>query len=214
MTLPELTAPAECYYNEERSKEYHNNSRINKIQTEITERAIELLDVPESELIIDLGCGSGLSGQILHRYGHVWVGVDISPAMASISSNMDSKMNGCLSTVISDIGTKLPFKDETFGYAISISAVQWLLQSYKTEDVPAQRIRTCFRELYRIIRRRAVLQFYSSKKGTKLLAREAAAAGFYGGIVIDKEGTKNEKKFLVLDKNKVKNSKERKQQRK
>lgn len=49
----------------------------------MTYRALELLNLPEDEpkLILDIGCGSGLSGEILEEYGHTWVGVDIAPSM-------------------------------------------------------------------------------------------------------------------------------------
>jgi 18S rRNA (guanine1575-N7)-methyltransferase len=52
------------------------------IQREITERAVELLkldhDTDAPCYILDVGCGSGLSGQVLEERGHVWVGCDIS----------------------------------------------------------------------------------------------------------------------------------------
>lgn len=49
----------------------------------MTTRAIELLALPpnESLFLLDIGCGSGLSGEILDDLGHVWAGVDISPSM-------------------------------------------------------------------------------------------------------------------------------------
>ena len=31
--------------------------------------------------ILDVGCGSGLSGEILTEEGHIWVGMDIAPSM-------------------------------------------------------------------------------------------------------------------------------------
>lgn len=42
----------------------YSSSRIIKIQVDMCERAIELLALPEDEtcLILDIGCGSGLSG--------------------------------------------------------------------------------------------------------------------------------------------------------
>lgn len=57
------------------------------IQAEMAERAIELLELPEDEpqMILDLGCGSGLSGAELVEAGHMWVGLDISEAMLSKS---------------------------------------------------------------------------------------------------------------------------------
>lgn len=53
------------------------------IQNEMAERAIELLAMPEDQpaFILDLGCGSGLSGECLEDNGHYWVGLDISKSM-------------------------------------------------------------------------------------------------------------------------------------
>lgn len=53
------------------------------IQVQMCERAIELLVLPEdtSCFLLDIGCGSGLSGSVLENQGHIWVGMDISPAM-------------------------------------------------------------------------------------------------------------------------------------
>ena len=56
-----------------------------EIQGEMAERAIELLELPDDDprLILDIGCGSGLSGAALDEQGHYWVGLDISEAMLS-----------------------------------------------------------------------------------------------------------------------------------
>lgn len=47
------------------------------------ERAIELLLLPEDTpcYLLDIGCGSGLSGSVLEDQGHYWTGLDISTAM-------------------------------------------------------------------------------------------------------------------------------------
>lgn len=49
----------------------------------MTYRALELLNLPPDEpaFLLDIGCGSGLSGEILDEQGHVWVGVDVAPSM-------------------------------------------------------------------------------------------------------------------------------------
>lgn len=64
---------------------FYYSSRMINIQVQMSERAIELLVLPEDEscYILDLGCGSGLSGSVLEDQGHVWVGLDISPSMLS-----------------------------------------------------------------------------------------------------------------------------------
>ena len=48
------------------------------IQAEITMRAVELLQLPPGQvsMILDVGCGSGLSGKVLEEQGHYWVGCD------------------------------------------------------------------------------------------------------------------------------------------
>lgn len=62
---PERTAPAEIYYNDTEAKKYTSNSHIIEIQQKLTERALELLALPEDQpsFILDIGCGSGLSGE-------------------------------------------------------------------------------------------------------------------------------------------------------
>jgi len=45
-------------------------------QAQLTERALELLALPDdgqTRLLLDLGCGSGLSGAALTEQGHAWV---------------------------------------------------------------------------------------------------------------------------------------------
>jgi len=60
------------------------------IQLEMAERCMELLMLPEDEtcLLLDLGCGSGLSGSIAEDSGHIWFGMDISASMLSMLDNL------------------------------------------------------------------------------------------------------------------------------
>ena len=46
------------------------------MQESLTKRALELLALPSDgtpRLLLDLGCGSGLSGEALTEEGHVWM---------------------------------------------------------------------------------------------------------------------------------------------
>lgn len=49
----------------------------------MTYRALELLNLPEDQpaFLLDIGCGSGLSGEILEEEGYIWAGMDIAPSM-------------------------------------------------------------------------------------------------------------------------------------
>ena len=65
------------------------SSRVQQIQADMTYRALELLNLPPNEpaLLLDIGCGSGLSGEILDEAGYMWIGVDIAPSMLGEFTN-------------------------------------------------------------------------------------------------------------------------------
>ena len=64
------------------------STRIIEVQGEMTERAIELLNLSEDSdlLLLDIGCGSGISGEVISDNNHMWVGFDISRHMLSLIS--------------------------------------------------------------------------------------------------------------------------------
>jgi 18S rRNA (guanine1575-N7)-methyltransferase len=87
MSRPELTGHASLFYNEKEARKYNSSSRMINVQREITLRAIELLLLPRDQksLVLDVGCGSGLSGRVLEQHGHVWVGCDVSRDMLQVA---------------------------------------------------------------------------------------------------------------------------------
>ena len=82
----------------------------------MTDRALELLGLPADEpaLLLDIGCGSGLSGEILDEEGHAWVGVDISPSMLEVA--LEREVEGDL--FLQDIGQGIGFRPGSFDGAI------------------------------------------------------------------------------------------------
>jgi len=90
MSRPELTGHASIFYNAKEARKYDSSSRMIGVQREITERAIELLRLPSSSekpsLVLDVGCGSGLSGKVLEEQGHVWIGCDVSRDMLDVAN--------------------------------------------------------------------------------------------------------------------------------
>lgn len=106
MSRPELTGHASTYYNNKQARKYDSSSRIIGVQREITERAIELLRLPSDKpsYVLDVGCGSGLSGEVLERNGHVWIGCDVSRDMLTVAQErMESR---CISSSNSGGGKK------------------------------------------------------------------------------------------------------------
>ena len=92
MSRPEGTRAPELYYDEKEAGKYNSSSRIINIQAEIAQRAIELLVLPSGRpsYILDIGCGSGLSGQELELAGHYWAGCDISRDMLNVAAERES----------------------------------------------------------------------------------------------------------------------------
>lgn len=200
MSRPELQAPAEIFYGEQEAHKYLHNSRMIQVQAAMAERALEMLRLPEDvpALLLDIGCGTGLSGEVLEDGGHWWVGTDISRHMLAVAH--ERGVDGGL--VHDDMGCGLPFRDGLFDGAVSISAVQWLCHAETSEQIPRRRLAKFFEALYKVLRRgaRAVLQFYpQSPEQLQLITASAMRAGFGGGLVVDfPHSTRAKKYFLCL----------------
>ncbi|KAK6742593.1 hypothetical protein RB195_010072 [Necator americanus] len=201
---PEYTGPPELYYNESEASKYASNSHIIKIQTEMAERALELLALPEekSAFLLDIGSGTGISGGVLANYGHSWVGLDVSRPMLKLASEDDQDRENLGDFVWTDMGTGLPFRPGTFDGAISISAVQWLCHANTKHQNPKRRLHRFFQTLYGCLDRgtRAVFQFYpENEHQSALIMSQAIKAGFNGGLVVDYPNSAKAKKvYLVL----------------
>ncbi|CAN6252909.1 unnamed protein product [Urochloa humidicola] len=180
MPRPEFQAPPDVFYNESEARKYTTSSRIIEIQSRISERALELLALPNDgvpKLLLDIGCGSGLSDVALER-----------------------ETEGDL--LLADMGQGLGLRPGVIDGAISISAVQWLCNADKSSHDPRLRLKAFFGSLYKCLARgtRAVLQFYADNvKQSEMIVTFAMRAGFAGGVVVDwPHSSKAKKSYLVL----------------
>lgn len=200
MSRPEELAPPEVFYNDTESYKYTTSTRVQHIQAKMTLRALELLNLEQDapHFLLDLGCGSGLSGEILTEEGYQWIGMDISPSM--LATGLDRQVEGDL--FLSDLGTGVPFRAGTFDAAISISAIQWLCNADTSGNDPKARMGQFFNTLYASLKRggKFVAQFYPANDSqTEALLNAAKLAGFGGGLMIDDpESKKNKKYYMVL----------------
>jgi 18S rRNA (guanine1575-N7)-methyltransferase len=200
---PESKAPPDVFYNDKEARKYVFHAHTVQVQTRLAERALELLDLSNSlqaagpALILDLGCGTGLSGDVLTQAGHVWVGLDISSSMLAVAVERD--VDGDL--IRQDLGQGLPFRIGCFDGAVSISVLQWLCQAERSEQDPRQRLFMFFMTLYACLRRgaRAVFQFYPShEREIEFIFVQAKRAGFDGGLVVDYPNSSRAKKFYLV----------------
>jgi 18S rRNA (guanine1575-N7)-methyltransferase len=187
------------FYDDNEAAKYNSSSRMINIQAEISARAIEMLALPEDRpsYILDIGCGSGLSGKALEEEGHYWVGCDISQSMLDVANDRDEE-NGDL--IHADMGQGLPYRPGSFDGVISISAIQWLCYSESNDQDPKLRLNRFFSSLYSILKRdaKAVLQFYPENPEQALLILQCASnVGFAGGLVIDYPNSSKAKKYYL-----------------
>lgn len=177
---PEHVAPPELFYDDTEAEKYTTSSRVIEIQEKLTARALELLALPDDgvpKFILDVGCGSGLSGQVLTEQGvypsvicshdpvclaciyffsgekremvHTCAGhIWVGCDISPSMLEIALDREECQDLLLHDMGDGLPFKPGTFDGVVSISAVQWLCNADKAHHVPRKRMRRFFRSLY------------------------------------------------------------------
>ena len=165
----------------------------------MAERCLEILAIPENKhpIILDIGCGSGLSGQVLSDNDYEWVGVDISKAMLDVAKG--NEVEGDLINL--DMGQGLPFRAGSIDYAISVSAIQWLCIAEKAKYNPYKRLKCFFNSLFKClsIGARCAFQFYpANPEQLELITFSAFSCGFSGGVVTDFPHSSKKRKFYLF----------------
>jgi len=165
--------------------EEYESPGMRRTQEELTLRAIELLDMPGGDgEILDVGCGTGFSTEILKEEGYNVVGVDRAKKMVA-----KAKERG-VDALVADMHT-LPFPNGSFDAIVSISTIQW-----------SQDYRVLAREFRRVLKAKGkvVAQFYPKNSADAMkMAKAFTAMGFEGGMQIDNPSSIRKKKhFLVM----------------
>ncbi|MHA1277022.1 MAG: class I SAM-dependent methyltransferase [Candidatus Helarchaeota archaeon] len=192
--LPEDYALPEVYYTEERAKQYDQNSRIQKIQREMTLRALEILELDAPALILDLGCGTGISMQTLVEVGHTVKGIDIAKPMLTIARNRG------LDVIYGDFTVQIPFETNFFDYVISISTLQWIFHGFRPKII-YEKGRQAATEVSRVLKEKgkAIFQFYPKNEAQLDLAgRIFKKAHFQVIKIIDEPNIPKRKKVFLL----------------
>ncbi len=146
------------FYNDEEARRYNLSGAFRRIQQSMTYDALSVGEFENGSKVLDIGCGTGFSTEVLIKEGFKAVGCDINEKMLKFA-----KEKG-IYVVLCDM-RKMPFKDDEFDYFISISAIQWL----KPSDY-----RTVLQEMHRVAKKGGVVQFYPKyKEEMDLFLREA-----------------------------------------
>ncbi len=181
---PEDKTNAEEYF-EKYGEDYAKSNAIRNIQHKITLRAIELAQWPKGARILDLGCGSGFSMEVLDSKGYKSVGIDISDKMLQFAkeSGFDVRKADA---------RELPFEDESFDGILSISMLQWLGK----KDVEKVAL-----ECYRVLKQggTGIIQFYPRSEDEMIrVGRAFVKAGFTGEFAIDNPKNARKRKIYLI----------------
>jgi hypothetical protein len=133
---PHTHTAANTHYSTAEAQRY--TERNAEMQKELACRCLELLlrggstgELPPHQLILDLGCGSGLSASAIEAAGHSWIGIDIAREMLLLADRR-SGSGACVGLIQADLAA-LPLRLGRaplllLPAAISVSTLQWLCE--------------------------------------------------------------------------------------
>lgn len=183
------------YYNNIEASRYSHCPQTQGIQRDLTRECVRLmadfLDFSERPFLLNVGSGSGLCGSVLSDINTEWIGIDISRAMLE-------KSDPLVENIEMDCFQHLPFRNEVFDGAISVSAVQWVCVA----SFPEIQSEIFMKEMFRIMKRGTVFvaQWYPScQLHVSMLQNAANAAGFWGDVYTSfPHDSKARKKIMCL----------------
>lgn len=202
--LPEDYILPEIFYTDERAKHYEQNTRIQKIQREMTLRALEILKIEPPAIFLDLGCGTGISMEVLRQAGFEGKGIDIADSMLNIA-----RQKG-FNVYKADFTIEIPFNSNFFDFIISISTLQWIFHGFKPKIILEKGNKTAT-EVYRVLKpgAHAIFQFYpKNNEQLELAGKIFKKAKFQVIKVIDNPKIPKRRKIFLLcfkEENKIKN---------
>ncbi|KAJ1625926.1 hypothetical protein T492DRAFT_1036137 [Pavlovales sp. CCMP2436] len=193
------------YYDAARTELYTQHNAI--AQTALSKRVWQLqpeLPTVCADLLLDVGCGSGLSSAIFEKVAPLSnrvIGCDLSMAMIAHAR----RVGAAFDVVQADISLPLPFRDASFASALSVSTVQHLLQPGADGRSASERLAVLFSSLKRtVMPGRAVsrcisVQFHVDSAADAQTIREACLAqGIECGLLMDQPyGSDSRRWFLT-----------------
>lgn len=126
---PELKEEDAClFYTPQLALSFNNNTRQLDIQYSILKKIFEVISsiyLKSPLLLLDIGCGTGVSTKSFTSNNCHFIGTDISMAMLSVAVKKMS-LKSCDYLQL-DHSRRLPFRSNCFDVVISASFLQWLL---------------------------------------------------------------------------------------
>lgn len=198
----------ESYIGEE-AIEYNSSKWMERNQKITSARCIELLfdsklgkfpDFDNDELLLlDLGCGTGFSTELLFEKRFNVISIDILPDMLNLFHNKKIKSSNL---VLADI-QNLPIREKKIDHIISISSFNFIYENILDDNQKNKILHQTSENLRKVLcdNGRIIIEFYpESDRDINFLMRNFKSTGFIGFLVQDNPGLRKEQNFLILKK--------------
>ena len=155
-------------------------------------------------LILDLGCGTGYSSEILIENGYRVIGVDILDDMILQAKKKKTKLDYIdLDLILADI-SYLPFRNNVFNHGLSISAYNFVTYGIHDQSKKKNRLNNTAKDLNKILKTngRLIIEFYpQSDTELGLFSSSFTKNGFEGYMIKKNPAQRAGQTFLLLRKN-------------
>ncbi|MBY8979655.1 MAG: class I SAM-dependent methyltransferase [Candidatus Lokiarchaeota archaeon] len=158
----------------------------------------------EPSFILDLGCGTGYSTEILVERGFKVVGIDVLHDMISKvkhKKNLMTNQNN-LELILADINY-LPLRNSSISHAISISAYNFITHRAESIRDKVKIAHNTAKNLHKMLKPdgRVIIEFYPKDDNElEMFASSFNTNGFNGFIVKQNPNQKSGQTFLLLKK--------------
>ncbi|MHA1291959.1 MAG: class I SAM-dependent methyltransferase [Promethearchaeota archaeon] len=162
-------------------------------------------DIQEDKkyLILDLGCGTGFSSDILIEYNYKVIGIDILIDMLRLAYKKKKEYHyKNLELILADI-KYLPIRSLSVNHVISISAYNFIINDSQSSEVKEKIMSNTAKYLNKILKKngRIVIEFYPKNTNElEAFTKSFINNGFKGYMIKSKPNQKSGQIFILLKK--------------
>ncbi len=204
-------------YINDKADEYNNSRWMERNQKRATMLSIQYLfdekldnsevdgiQMEDSSLILELGCGTGFSSEVLIENGFIVIGVDILPDMLlkAREKKKDMKFEKSLLLILADINY-LPIRANVIDHIISISSYNFIIHGNKNFGEKIKLLNNTAKYLGKILKKegRTIIEFYPiDDQELTIFNNSFTKNGFEGFMVKSNPKQKSGQTFLLLKK--------------
>ncbi|MBA7619012.1 2-methoxy-6-polyprenyl-1,4-benzoquinol methylase [subsurface metagenome] len=203
-----LKDKAEEYDSSKWMERNQKRSTLNSLQYLIDEKLNDredgAIEMGASPLILDLGCGSGFSSEILIENGFRVIGIDILDDMLSKAREKKNNFKDykALELVLADINY-LPIKPNSVDHIISISSYNFIIHGMENYGEKVKLTYDTAKYLHKILKNkgRIIIEFYpKDEMELKMFNKSFISNGFSGFLVKQNPKQKSGQTYLLLKK--------------